>query len=290
MSPNADLASGKGHGDENFPVASLLIAPRHRAVVLAFYKVARQADDIADHPTAPPTEKLARLAGLESSLRGLDDEVPQAVALREALTDRGLTVQHSLDLLEAFRRDVVKNRYADWAELMDYCRYSAAPVGRFMLDVHGERQATWPASDALCAALQVINHLQDCGKDYRDLDRVYLPLDLLAPAGLGVAALSAGKADGALRCVFAEMTGLTGKLLDDAAPLAGAVRDTRLALEIGVIRRLAVSLNGRLSRRDPLRERVHHRKFEALGLALLGAGGVVGSRLGLGRNAKLGHR
>jgi squalene synthase HpnC len=290
MSAAADLASGKSHRDENFPVASLLIAPRHRAVVLAFYKVARLADDIADHPTAPPGEKLARLAGLESSLTGMDDEVPEAAALREALADRGLSVQHSLDLLEAFRRDVVKNRYADWAELMDYCRYSAAPVGRFMLDVHGESHAAWPSSDALCAALQVINHLQDCGKDYRDLDRVYLPLDLLAAAGLGVAALAAGKADGALRGVFTEMADRTGGLLEEAGPLVGTVRDTRLALEIGVIRRLAVSLNGRLTRRDPLHERVHHRKFEALSVALLGAGGVIGSRLGLGRNPKLGHR
>jgi hydroxysqualene synthase len=290
VSAAADLDSGKGHRDENFPVASLLIAPRHRAVVLAFYKVARMADDIADRPTAPPEEKLAGLARLESSLTGADEAVPAAAALRRALADRGLTIQHSLDLLEAFRRDVVESRCADWAELMDYCRYSAAPVGRFMLDVHGESAAAWPASDALCAALQVINHLQDCGKDYRDLDRVYIPLDLLAEAGVGVAALGAGKADGALRGVFAQLTGRTARLLDEAAPLSGAVRDTRLALEIGVIARLAASLNGRLARRDPLCERVHHGKVEALTLALVGAGGVIGSRLGLGRSRKLGHR
>jgi len=286
----AELTSGKGHRDENFPVASLMIAPRHRAVVLAFYKVARLADDIADHPSATPDEKLSRLAGVESCLTGLDDEVPPAAALRRALAERGLTVRHTLDLLEAFRRDVVKSRYADWAELMDYCRFSAAPVGRFMLDVHGESQTTWPASDALCAALQVINHLQDCGKDYLDLDRVYVPLDSLAAAGLGVAALGAESADGALRGVFTKLTSRIAGLLDEAGPLAGSVRDSRLALEIGVIRRLALSLNRRLARRDPLCERVHHGKIEALTLALLGAGGVLGSRLGLGRNPKVGHR
>ncbi len=286
----AELASGKGHRDENFPVASLMIAPRHRAVVLAFYKVARLADDIADHPTATPDEKLSRLAGVESSLTGLDDAVLPAATLRRALAERGLTAAHSLDLLEAFRRDVVKNRYADWGELMDYCRFSAAPVGRFMLDVHGESHAAWPASDALCAALQVINHLQDCGKDYLDLDRVYVPLDSLATAGLGVAALGAGRADGALRGVFTKLTSRIAGLLDEAGPLAGLVRDSRLALEIGVIRRLALSLNRRLARRDPLCEPVHHGKIEALTLALLGAGEVLGSRLGLGRNPKLGHR
>ena len=91
-----------------------------------------------------------------------------------------LDPQHARDLLTAFRMDVIKRRYRDWDDLMNYCRYSAMPVGRFVLDVHGEPRSTWPANDALCAALQIINHLQDCGKDYRDLDRVYLPLDLLA--------------------------------------------------------------------------------------------------------------
>ncbi|MDQ2859833.1 MAG: squalene synthase HpnC [Pseudomonadota bacterium] len=290
MSGEADLASGKGHRDENFPVASWLIAPRHRAVVLAFYRVARMADDIADHPTAAPADKLAGLAAVESSLTGADDANAEAVTLRHALDERGLTNRHSLDLLEAFRRDVVKNRTADWADLMDYCRYSAAPVGRFVLDVHGESDALWPACDALCAALQVINHLQDCGKDYRDLNRVYVPLDLMSDAGVPVEALGGRRAGGALRNVFTELAGRTGVLLDEAGPLAGAVGDTRLAVEIGVIARLAVSLNGRLVRRDPLCERVHHHKAEVVALALLGAGEVMGSRLGLGRRAKLMHR
>ena len=98
---------------------------------------------------------------------------------------------HALDLLEAFRRDVTKLRYRDWDDLLDYCRYSAMPVGRFVLDVHGESRDLWPANDALCAALQVINHLQDCAKDYREIDRVYIPEDALADAGISVEALAA---------------------------------------------------------------------------------------------------
>ena len=116
---------------------------------MAFYRVARMSDDVADHPTAPPEAKLARLAEIEATLKAEDDRVPEAVRLRMALAERGLDTTHILDLLRAFRRDVTKTRYADWADLMDYCRYSAAPVGRFMLDVHGESRATWPASDAL---------------------------------------------------------------------------------------------------------------------------------------------
>ena len=86
---------------------------------------------------------------------------------------------HAQDLLKAFRLDATKRRYKDWDDLIAYCAYSAMPVGRFVLDVHGESRATWPASDAICAALQINNHLQDCANDYRDLDRVYMPLDEL---------------------------------------------------------------------------------------------------------------
>jgi squalene synthase HpnC len=264
----ADLASGKGHTDENFPVASVLIAPQHRPVVMAFYAFARAADDVADNPAAPPQQKLELLEAMRATLVGERDADPKARVLRDAQAALGLSPQHGLDLLEAFRRDVTKLRYADWGELMDYCRYSAAPVGRFVLDVHGESRETWPANDALCTALQVINHLQDCAKDYRDLDRVYLPESELAAAGIGVEALSAPKASPALRQVISDLAGLTGVLLDQARPLAGQVRDGRLALEIAVIQRLAESLNTGLRRRDPLSERVHHKKPEVLGLAL----------------------
>jgi squalene synthase HpnC len=277
---SAGLSSGKGHRDENFPVASVLIADRHRPAVMAFYRVARMADDIADHASASAAEKLMRLAEIQTTLTGGGDTVDAAVALREVQKARGLSPQHILDLLEAFRRDVTKTRYADWAELMDYCRYSAAPVGRFVLDVHGESRATWPASDALCAALQVINHLQDCGDDYRDLDRVYVPHDELDRAGVDVTALGASVATPALRGVIKTVAGRTHALLETARPLAGEVRDARLSLEIGVIRRLAVSLDRRLMQRDPLSQRVHHNPYEALGLALAGAAGVLAARRG----------
>jgi squalene synthase HpnC len=279
MSDIEDLASGKGSGDENFPVASGLIAARHRPAVLAFYRVARLSDDVADHPGLAPEEKLQRLDAVEASLTGAGESVPAAAALRRVLIERALTDRHMLDLLTAFRRDAVKTRYADWDELMDYCRYSAAPVGRFVLDVHGEAPTTWPASDALCAALQVINHLQDCGKDYRDLDRVYVPLDALAAAGLDVRSLGEAKASPALRRVIADLAGRTAALLETAHPLAGAVRDLRLSLEVGVIHTLARSLVRRLIDRDPLSERVHHARAETVGVALRGAAATLAARL-----------
>ena len=171
-----------------------------RPAILAFYRFARAADDVADNARPRAEEKLAQLdADGGRAARRSRRQPGRRCAACQSCRPAASRDRHALDLLEAFRRDVTKRRYADWAELMDYCRYSAAPVGRFVLDLHGESPALWPANDALCAALQVINHLQDCAKDYRALDRVYIPLDALAAQGLGVASL-AGRTGLAGRC------------------------------------------------------------------------------------------
>ena len=275
----AALTSGKDHTNENFPVASHLIAAKHRPPILAFYRVARLADDVADHPSASAKEKLARLAEIEASLLGQSTVSPEAVALRQVLAERTLTPLHMLDLLEAFRRDVGKPRYETWDELMDYCRYSAAPVGRFVLDVHGEDRATWPASDALCAALQVINHLQDCKKDYRELDRVYLPKDVLTALDARIEMLDAEDSHRALLAAIRALTWRTQELLRAARPFAAQIRDFRLAMEVGAIQRLAESLAHRLMIRDPLSQRMHHRGWEAAGVGILGVGRTIGERI-----------
>ena len=271
----ADLASGKGHKDENFPVASWLIEARHRGPVMAFYRFARTADDVADHTTATAREKLRLLEQMRATLIGKHDRDAPALALREALAERGLKPIHALDLLEAFRRDVVKSRYASWDELMDYCRYSAAPVGRMVLDIHGEDPATWAANDALCSALQVINHLQDCAKDYRQLDRVYLPEEELAAAGLSVDALGEKAASPGLRLVITGMARRTRELLVVSRPFAGQIRNRRLRAEVAFIQRVAEDLTTRLAARDPLRERVHHTKWELAGLGLSTVGRLL---------------
>jgi squalene synthase HpnC len=263
-----DLASGKGATDENFPVASGLIAARHRPVVMAFYRFARAADDVADNPLAEPASKLELLEALRASLTGEGDEAREGRDLRAVLIERGLTDRHALDLLEAFRRDVTKLRYDSWDDLMDYCRHSAAPVGRFVLDAHGESRDLWPMNDALCAALQVINHLQDCGKDRREIDRVYIPLDRLAAAGIGVEALDAPVASKALRGVIAQLARDTQGLLSVSRPFARGLRDGRLALEVGVIQALAEDLCAGLIARDPLSQSVHHSKARMGSIAL----------------------
>jgi hydroxysqualene synthase len=271
MTEGAQLRTGgKGTQDENFPVASWLIQKRHRPVILAFYEFVRTADDIADHPKLDSTEKLERLGRLESSLLGRGND-PQGVALRALLNSRSLSTRHARDLLDAFRQDVTKPRYANWDELIDYCSRSAMPVGRFVLDVHGEARDSWPASDALCAALQIINHLQDCKADYELLDRVYIPLDVLTARGIEVESLLDDRSSPALKDCLLMLAARTESLLKESEALPSSVNDRRLALEISIIQSLAGRLLNMLQHRDPLRDRVHLTKPQALMTAALGS-------------------
>jgi hydroxysqualene synthase len=273
MTTSAELRSGKGSGDENFPVASRLIAPRHRPAIFAFYEFVRVADDIADHATLAPDEKLARLDRLEASLVGTHDSEPEGVRLRGVLRERALSPVHAQHLLRAFRQDVTKLRYDDWDDLVDYCRYSAMPVGRFVLDVHGESQETWPANDALCAALQIINHLQDCAKDYRELDRVYIPRDAFEARGAAVEALAEKQASPALLRCLQDLAAHTALLLEESRTFSAQINDSRLAMEVAAIQSLADRLVSLLLTRDPLSERVHLSKTQMLFVGFAGAAG-----------------
>jgi hydroxysqualene synthase len=248
------------------------MSARQRGPILAFYRFVRAADDVADHPSLSPDQKLATLDGLDAALRGAGPPDPEAEPLRLALRERGLSPRHALDLLEAFRLDARKSRYANWAELMDYCRLSAMPVGRFVLDVHDENESTWPASDALCAALQVINHLQDCGEDYRRLDRVYLPQDVLAAHGASIEMLGAGRSAPALRGAISELACRTSELTERGAALVPQIASFRLALEIAAIQNLARRLARDLETRDPLSQPVHLGKA---GFIRVGGAGVL---------------
>ncbi|MBN8985389.1 MAG: squalene synthase HpnC [Rhizobiales bacterium] len=270
MTTASELRSGKTHRDENFPVASWIIHPRHRALILAFYNFVRTADDIADHATLSAEDKLGNLDLLEAELLGRGDSQPEAVRLRDAFAERGMPPRHALDLLVAFRMDVTKLRYENWDEVIHYCRYSAMPVGRFMLDVHGESTSTWPASDAVCAGLQINNHLQDCGKDYRDINRVYLPRDALAAAGASVEMLGQDKSSPQLLQCLHALARRNEALLDEGKSLNAGVVDTRLGLEIAVIQSYADKIVQLLKVRDPLSERVHLRPHQFLGYSISG--------------------
>jgi farnesyl-diphosphate farnesyltransferase len=271
MTESVELWSGKGKADENFPVGSLLIRPALRTHVHAFYAFARNADDIADSPELTPEDKLRRLGIMEDVLLGRTDQgAPSAIGLRQSLGETGVTSQHALDLLAAFRQDAVKSRYASYAELYDYCRLSAMPVGRHVLDLHGEDPATHAASDALCAVLQILNHLQDGAKDLAALDRCYLPQDQLAAAGARVQELAGDAETPGLRQVTNQLLDECDHLNDQASALPRLVRDRRLRLECAVITGLSRRLARRLRANDPVAGRVKLLKQDV-------AGSVIGA-------------
>lgn len=253
-----ETPSGKGSADENFPVGSFLLPKRLRPKVAAFYAYARTIDDIADNPDLAPEDKVARLDGFDRALRGETDDpaFEKAIRIRETMGDTGDIVGHCRDLIVAFKQDATKLRYETWDELMDYCRHSAAPVGRFLLDLHGCQRDAWPASDALCNALQVINHLQDCGDDRRSLDRVYLPQAWLQANGATVEDLDSNVLSPGLRRTLDQCLDGTEALLAQSRVLPKGLTSRRLAMEAAAIQRLAEKLCRMLRRRDPLAERV----------------------------------
>jgi squalene synthase HpnC len=268
---DVETPSGKGRGDENFPVGSFLIRRDLRSHVHAFYRFARNADDIADNPVLAAEDKIRRLDRMAAILDGASgDDSPAASAMRESLLATGVTAQHCHDVLHAFRLDAVKLRYRDWDDLMVYCRYSASPVGRQLLDLHAESRDAWPASDALCSALQVLNHLQDCTDDYGLLDRVYLPLTDLAAHETDVAALAAGASSPALRRVLDSLLDRTAGLIEKARVLPPLVAASGLRWECGVIVELAARLLRRLYRGDPVATRVKLRKSDFLAAFVIG--------------------
>lgn len=247
--------SGKGAGDENFPVGSRLVAPQLRPHFLAYYAFARATDDIADAPCLAPEEKIRRLDAFEAVLEGRARGLSKAEALAASLAATGISTVRATDLLVAFRADATKTRYRSLAELLAYCRYSADPVGRFLLDLHREDPALYPASDALCTALQILNHLQDMGEDLARLDRAYVPLDWLEAEGETVRALAARRVSPGLRRVMDRLLDEVDRLLDTADGLV-ALSTRSLAGEAAAIRALARRLAARLRREDPLATRV----------------------------------
>ncbi len=268
---NVEVWSGKDRADENFPVGSRLIGHQFRPHVHAYYAFARNADDIADSATLAPQDKIDRLDVMEAVLLGRQDNgSPSALALRGSLAVCKVDPVHATDLLVAFRRDATKNRYATIDELYNYCRYSAVPVGRFLIDLHRESYECYSASDALCISLQVLNHMQDCARDLAELDRCYLPEALMTHFGATLADLRGAKEAPALRRVFITLLDRIDRLNQAAAELPELMRNRRLRLESAIIIGLARRLARRLAHNDPIATRVKLRKQDAIG-AILGA-------------------
>jgi len=265
----------KTAGSENFPVASRLLPKHLRPHVMAFYRFVRLADDIADDPDLEPETKLAYLESLERALTSGQAKhayLKPSLDLRASLQATGVSDRHARQVLRAFRRDAVGARCHTWSDLLLYCRFSANPVGRYLLELHGEGVAAGPASDALCSALQVLNHLQDCRDDWMQLGRCYIPLAWFEEAGISVERLVEPESDAKLRAIFDRVLEHTDRLLERAAPLPGLIQHRGLRMEAAVILSIAESLAHRLRVRDPMKKRValgaHHKVYAmARGLA-----------------------
>lgn len=224
---------------ENFPVASLFLPRALRAPVAVIYAFARSGDDLADEGTLPPRERLAGLtalgADLDQALSGaaVQDPVPRAAA--HVICRYGLPPGPFHDLLTAYRMDVEKRRYADFAELMGYCRYSANPVGRLMLHLTGDATPeNLQDSDAICTALQLINFLQDMDQDYRENGRIYLPRDEMAHFGVGEAHIRSCITDQPMRALFAQQVKRARDMLASGAPLGSRLKG-RMGFEVRMI-------------------------------------------------------
>ncbi len=264
--------TGKTARQENFPVASLLLPARLRRQITAFYRFARLADDVADDPRLTPDDKLDRLDGLEAALAGragTTESLP-ALALREALGGDEALLAHAAQLLQAFRRDALVDHCRDWGDLMTYCRFSAAPVGRFLLELHGESPQSLRPADSLCAALQVLNHLQDCADDLEALGRIYLPRDWLQTAGLGRDALREKKTGRELRTVFDMVLDHVDGLIELAHSLPGHIADRRLRCQAAVTVQVAKRLSARLRVSDPLAAKVRLSPLDYAAAMILG--------------------
>ena len=276
-----ETPSGKSAADENFPVGSWLLPASLRPHIAAFYAYARAIDDIADNPDLQRADKIERLDGFARAVRGIEVTDPafrKAHDIRRSLAGTGVTHRHCLDLVRAFKQDATKLRYDDWDDLIGYCDLSAAPVGRYLVDLHGEPDTAYPAADALCNALQVLNHLQDCGDDYRALNRVYLPQEWMAEAGVGAEALGDGRSTARLRRVLDRCLDATDGLLALADHLPGQLGNVRFAMEAAAIVAIARKLGIELRRRDPLAERVVLTKTQYVTCCARGVGHVLFQR------------
>lgn len=250
---------------ENFPVAAWFIERRLRPAVTAYYAFARSADDIADHPHMSTVEKSARLDAFEAGLKGAGEQV--AVQLAAILAAHRMDASCANDLLAAFRIDARNQGPQSLADLDAYCQLSAAPVGRFLLALHGESPNN-PVATALCAALQILNHVQDARQDLELLGRCYVPRQWLAAAGISVDDL--GNRSDVRKNLFALLIAHAERHLGFARPLPSMIRHRGLAAQCRAILTLGTRLALRLRASDPWEETVLLHRSDWLAAALAG--------------------
>jgi squalene synthase HpnC len=223
---------------ENFPVASVLLPKRLRRPIELIYRFARTADDFADEGDDPPAKRLENLERYRQQLDVIEQDgttlSPLFSDLKPVIRQYSLPINLFRDLLSAFSQDVVKQRYADFSEVLDYCRRSANPVGRLLLHLYDAVNATnLDYSDNICTSLQLINFLQDIEPDYRR-NRVYMPNDEMRRFGISESRIAAGDTSGNWPAFMAFQVKRASDMLNSGAPL-GSVLPGRIGLELRTI-------------------------------------------------------
>ncbi len=261
--PISRLHSATG-GDRYVPLTPRLMPRAHRPHLQAFLRFARIANRIASNPMIGPADKRQRLEALQAALDGTvggsqfnEEHTRVARALRDSLLATGIPFDPAHHLLQGFIKDSMDVRFRSWSDLLAYCRYSAAPVGRYLLALTGEDDPrAGPAADALCMALQLLKRVRDAKWDYAERGRVYLPEDWLKDALITPNRLNAAAAQGQVRAVLDRALDGVDRLLVDARPLPRAVRSLRYRIDTAVILCLAAQWARHLRRQDPMARRL----------------------------------
>ena len=260
---------------ENFPVASKLLPEQWRQPILDFYSYLRGLDDISDSPTL---KREAKRDQLRLVRLGLQEDQPEilpkwALPYYQRLQSGNLSPEHGEALWQAFWQDTEKQRYSNFDEVLAYCRLSANPVGRAVLEISGEANPHYAAADALCTALQLINHLQDVRSDYLERGRIYLPQDWLAKAGLSEKVLGKAETGPKLRHIFTQWLEEIDRLLHQAKPLPKSTRHRGLRWELKIILAFARALSRKLRKADPMARSVKLSKSQQ---TLIAVGAIMG--------------
>ena len=260
--------SGKSYSDENFPVASFLMTKKIRKIVRIFYFFARMADDVADHQTLPKHHKIKILKSFDNTLsknKKTHNKILNDIVLE--FKDLPSGKKYSRNLLKAFLMDASNKKYLEWSDLLYYCKYSANPVGRFVIDAVKERrniEKIYEASDSLCTALQIINHMQDCQKDFEELNRVYIPESFFKKYSLDKSVLKKSESVENFEKLKVEIIEKVLISLEKTRSGLSCIRSWRLRKETLIILNIAKRLCNLLKKRDPLKEKVKLSRIELI--------------------------
>lgn len=250
------VKASKTQRQENFPVAAFFFSAPLRQTITDYYNFARFCDDIADSKTLSKKQKLQRLNDAEKVLLTGDGSLYPAQRLRETFLAEKLNFSLATDLLTAFRRDAENIKYETWGQLLDYCKYSAAPVGRFMLALHDENPSTYLPATALCSVLQITNHIQDLKDDAAMLKRIYLPKELLGQHKVKLKDLTAENCSKNLKFLINDVLLRCDGLLKDARILPEIIKSRRLKFYTAVTLSLTDSLIAKLKAGDVLSKKI----------------------------------